>query len=101
MRLLRTLLLWGAGNCARIFPAAGEILPIGMRFPANCVRPAPVLASPVAGSKTRRPPATPAARYWLRSQKPVVFVAGLQVLRTVDVGTVKVPLTPFVCRVPW
>src|SRR5450631_1920664 len=111
IRLLNKVLLCGAGNAPRIFPAAGEIRPIGIMLLAKAVRLAPVLGSPVLGSKTTPAvpagPATPdpGAEYWLRSQKPGVglvgLVAGLQVDKTSAVGTVKVPLTPLVWRVPW
>src|SRR5206468_10561028 len=90
LKLFRTPLLCAenVANKASMFPACGEICPMGMRLPGNGVRPAPVFGSPVVGSKTCPPPETPAVRYSLRSQKPVVFVAGLQVLTTVGVGIV-------------
>src|SRR3954468_22112214 len=85
-KLLRTVLVWGAGNAPRIFPAAGEILSIGIRFPAKGSRFAPVFKSPVRGSYTCPAccvlPGTPAVRYSLKSQNPGValaaLVAGLQ-----------------------
>src|SRR6266704_6207563 len=96
----------GAGNKASIFPTAGEILPMGIMFPANCVRPEPSLGLPVAGSYIFPVPFSPAApKYWLRSQDPgvalVAFVAGLQVLITSAVGIVSPLLRPPSWRVPW
>src|SRR5215472_12080879 len=103
MKLLRTAPL-PAGNSARMFAAAGEIRLSGIKFPLKAVRFAPVL-SPVVGSYTCPPPAMPAVRYWLKLQKPGVelaaLVAGLQLWTTCAVGTVNVPLTPLVWRVPW
>src|ERR1700720_756748 len=100
IRLLNTVPLWAAGNAARIFPAAGEILAIGIWLLTNGARPVPVLRSPVKGSKTWPPPVTPPARYSLKSQNPgvalVALVAGLQLAAARLVGTVKVPLTPLV-----
>src|SRR5437868_13877476 len=83
-KLLITPLEVGAGSKASIFPAAGEILPMGIMLPAKAVRPEPSLELPVAGSNIWPVPCIPAApRYWLKSQKPggllVAFVAGLQV----------------------
>src|SRR5690348_9612814 len=104
MKLLTTPLVCGAGNAARMAAAAGEILLMGIRFPGNWLRPVPVFNVPDCGSKTLPPPPTPAVKYSLRSQKPgvalVAFVAGLQVVRTSFVGTVKFPLTPLDWRVP-
>src|SRR5260370_33491768 len=90
-KLLSTPLEVGAGNRASIFPAAVEILPMGIMFPAKAARPEPSLGLPVAGSYTWPVPFIPEApRYWLKSQKPgvplVAFVAGLQVVTTSDVG---------------
>src|SRR6266851_767297 len=95
----------GGGNKASIFPAAAEILPMGILFPAKAVRPEPSLGLPVAGSYTWPVPFIPAApRYWLKSQKPgvalVAFVAGLHVLITSAVGIVSPLVMPPVCRVP-
>src|SRR6266852_4684080 len=109
IKLLKTVPAWGAGKAARIFPAAGEIRAIGIRFPANAVRPEPSLRLPVRGSYTWPPPATPdvyvaVVRYSLKSQKPGVallaLVAGLQLVAALLVGIVNVPLTPLVWRVP-
>src|SRR5581483_8921964 len=104
IKLLKTPLLVGCGNSAKPAPACGEILPIGIRLPANGRRPAPVL-SPVPGSYTCPPPATPAVRYWLRLQNPGVeldaLVAGLHDCRTVAVGIVNWLVMPLVCLVPW
>ena len=36
MKLLSTVPVCGAGNAARIFAAAGEILPIGIRLFGEC-----------------------------------------------------------------
>src|SRR5207247_10591228 len=79
-KLLKSPPFCGAGNLAKMAAAWGVILSIGMRPPTNSVRPAPVFGSPVAGSKTFPPPLTPLLGAWysLRSQNPVVFVAGLQ-----------------------
>src|ERR1700730_12277654 len=93
IRLLNTVPLWAAGNAAKIFPAAGEILAIGIWLLTNGERPAPELGSPVKGSKTRPPPVTPPVRYSLKSQKPgvalVALVAGLQLDDARLVGTVQ------------
>src|SRR5216684_6102969 len=104
-KLLSTPDFVGVGNKASIFPAAAEILPMGILFPAKAVRPEPSLLTPVAGSYTWPPWLMPEApRYWLKSQKPgvalVAFVAGLQVVRTSEVGMVSSLVIPPVCRVP-
>src|SRR5262249_22736525 len=121
MKLFSTPVPDGAGNCWRIAAEIGDTTLfagcptesaaaafIGIQFgwsvqpsgPQNCVRPLPS-ARPVLGSKISPPPLIPALAYSLRSQNPVVFVAGLQVVRTVAVGIVNVPLTPLTCLVPW
>src|ERR1035441_10041322 len=72
--------VWGAGNLASMAAAWDVILSIGIRLPTNGVRapPLPTLGVPVAGSKICPLPTPPKSRYSLRSQNPVVFVAGLQ-----------------------
>src|SRR5438105_8470814 len=90
-KLLITPLEVGGGSKASIFPAAGEILPMGIMLPAKAVRPEPSLELPVAGSNIWPVPFIPAApRYWLKSQKHVVsllaFAAWFQLLITTAVG---------------
>ncbi|SRR6266849_652668 len=104
-KLLSTPLEVGAGNRASIFPAAGEILPMGIMFPAKAARPEPSFELLDAGSYTWPVPFIPEApRYWLKSQKPgvalVAFVAGLQVVTTWEVGMLSPLVRPPVCRVP-
>src|SRR5260370_20303888 len=79
----------GLANAARILPACGEIRPIGIRLPVKAVRPDPSTLLPVAGSNTWPPWLMEGLpRYLLKSQKPVVFVAGLHVVCTSAVGIV-------------
>src|SRR5215469_15311673 len=91
LKLLERAPVCAAGRAARIAAACGEILAIGIRLPANAVRPEPSSAGLEAGSKIWPPPFT-VPRYWLRLQKPGValaaFVAGLQLLTTSAVGNV-------------
>src|SRR5258708_36742506 len=72
-KLLRTVAFAGRpGSAPRMAPAAGEILSIGIMLLLNAVRvpPVPTPGVPVAGSKNTPPPATPAGRDTLKTQKP-------------------------------